>query len=392
MIQVIEAVIPGNRQELTVGQTLACFRLMGHARTAVNRHPTSSTGVQVDLALLFVPCERIFAYEVQAKHVGTPPEGNQPAKVPPPVPSRARKTSTNLTSTSQKTTQRTDQSEAPVRGSASRQSLPARFPTNPFYTDFRRVSPEKKSRSKSVAFDDDDEDENVKVSGKADDLNYSNSNPFRQRQVSVPTIVARPPAPPLPPRKAAASASGDSPRRKRVPSVSSATSLISHNTSGPRASTLIQSSLSAAAAQSSSSRRLAPSLHVIHQSTGGSSTGSTTATVTATRTASSSRNADLIKRVSEAVKESEEETPLAPPRRSTSSRSKSRLRQLAKPFLDNDPDLTPWSCVDLVQGIASERPTAMIILNQPITRKDIFLRAWSACKLMILPSVGLSLI
>jgi len=175
---------------------------------------------------------------------------------------------------------------------------------------------------------------------------------------------------------------GDSPRRnKRVSSVSSVASLISHNTSGPKASALIQSSLSAAAAQTSSSRRSGPSLHVIQQSTGGSSTGPTkTPQVT-----SSSRNADLIRRVSEAVKESEEEIPQPPPRRNTSSKSKSRIDQLARPFLDRDPDLTPWTCVDLVQGIPGETPYAIIILNQPITRKDIFLRAWSACKLTRCP-------
>ena len=303
-------------------------------------------------------------------------------KVPPPVPSRARKTSANLTAT-QKPVKKAEEPvkpEIPVRGSASRQSLPARFPTNtnPFYGDLGRASPEKKPRSKSVAFDASDSSSNsdsdeTSVPPKVEDLSHSTSNPFRQRQVSVPTIVARPP--PIPPRTS--TAAGDSPRRnKRVPSVSSATSLMSHNTSGPRASALIQSSLSAAAAQSTTSRNTGPSLHVIQQSTGGSSTGATKPS----RTARSSRNADLIKRVNEAVKESEEETPQPPPRRAPTSKSKSRIHQLAKPFLEADPDLTPWTCVDLVQGIPGERPYAMVILNQPITRKDIFLRAWSASK------------
>jgi len=352
----------------------------------MNRPKTSAISPPVDLALLFVPCKQLFASETLGKltTVGTPIDSTPapPAKVPPPVPSRARKTSANLTAT-QKPAKKTEgpvSPEIPVRGSASRQSLPARFPTstNPFYGDLRRASPEKKPRSKSVAFDasdssSDSDSDVTSVPPKVEDLTHSTSNPFRQRQVSVPTIIARPS--PIPPRKS--TAAGDSPRRnKRVPSVSSITSLISHNTSGPRASALIQSSLSAAAAQSSSCRKTGPSLHVIQQSTGGSSTGS----VKPNRTPSSSRNADLIKRVTEAVKASEEDTPQPPPRRATSAKSKSRIHQLAKPFLEADPDLTPWTCVDLVQGISGERPYAMVILNQPITRKDIFLRAWSASK------------
>jgi hypothetical protein len=349
----------------------------------MNRPKVSAISPPVDLALLFVPC-KLYSNSIGMQKltiVGTPVDSAAPVKVPPPVPSRARKTSANLTA-AQKPVKHVDEVEPPIRGSASRQSLPARFPTNtnPFFSDLRRASPEKKPRSKSVAFDDSDSDsdsdsDETSVPPKVDGLTHSTSNPFRQRQVSVPTIIARPP--PIPPRKT--STAGDSPRRnKRVPSVSSVNSLLSHNTSGPRATGLIQTSLSAAAAQSSSSRKSGPSLHVIQQSTGGSSTGSTNTP----RITSSSRNADLIRRVSEAVKESEEETPQPPPRRAASSRSKSRIHQLAKPFLDQDPDLTPWTCVDLIQGIAGERPYAMIILNQPITRKDVFLRAWSASKLI----------
>ena len=108
------------------------------------------------------------------------------------------------------------------------------------------------------------------------------------------------------------------------------------------------------------------------------------------------KNAELIRRVSTAVKESEQEdTPPAPPRRSapaststsasnagpTTTRSKSKLQTLTRQILDDDPSITPWTCVDLIQGIPGPRPYAMIILNQPITRKDIFLRAWAASEL-----------
>jgi hypothetical protein len=308
---------------------------------------------------------------------GTPPDINKPARVPPPVPSRSRKTSANLTTSSKSEKDETVEHEVTTRGSSSRQSLPARFPSNPFHGNAQRPSPEKKGRVKSVTFDNDHTEDVPGPTKVIEDLTYSSSNPFRQRHVSVPTIVAHPP--PIPPRTSSNAA--DSPRRsKRVSSVSSATSLISHNTSGPRASTLIQSSLTAAAAQSASSRKLEPSIHVIRQSTGGSASGP--APVGSTRPSSSSRNAELIRRVSEAVKESEEETPLTPPRRaaslSTKSKSKSKMRQLAKSFLAQDPDLVAWTCVDLIQGLAGEREYAMVILNQPITRKDIFLRAWSA--------------
>jgi hypothetical protein len=74
-------------------------------------------------------------------------------------------------------------------------------------------------------------------------------------------------------------------------------------------------------------------------------------------------------------------TNTTPQTASSSRNTESRLYELSKPFLDNDPNTISWSRVDLVRGISSssERPTAMIILNQPITRIDIFLRAWSAC-------------
>jgi hypothetical protein len=58
--QVTEAISPGG-QDLTVGQILACFRLIGHARTAMNRPKTSSISPPVDLALLFVPCKLLSA-------------------------------------------------------------------------------------------------------------------------------------------------------------------------------------------------------------------------------------------------------------------------------------------------------------------------------------------
>jgi hypothetical protein len=166
-------------------------------------------------------------------------------------------------------------------------------------------------------------------------------------------------------------------RGKRVSSVSSSTSLLSHNTSGARASALIKSSLSAAADHSAASKKQDSSLHVIRQSTG-NSTDTSASPQHPTRRVSSNKNAELIRRVSDAVKESEREAPLSPPRRSVSLRSKSRIQALARPIREHEPDTTAWTCVDLIQGVPGNRPYAMIILNQPIARKDIFLRAWAA--------------
>jgi hypothetical protein len=59
--QVTEAISPGG-QDLAVGQILACFRLIGHARTAMNRPKSSAISPPVDLALLFVPCKLLSAF------------------------------------------------------------------------------------------------------------------------------------------------------------------------------------------------------------------------------------------------------------------------------------------------------------------------------------------
>jgi hypothetical protein len=64
-IQVSEAISPKG-QDLTVGQVLACFRLMSHARTAMNRPRSSSISPSVDLALLFVPSELYLQNEPEA--------------------------------------------------------------------------------------------------------------------------------------------------------------------------------------------------------------------------------------------------------------------------------------------------------------------------------------
>lgn len=64
------------------------------------------------------------------------------------------------------------------------------------------------------------------------------------------------------------------------------------------------------------------------------------------------------------------------------------MQTLARPILDQDPSVTAWTCVDLIQGLPGPRPYAMIILNQPITRKDIFLRAWAASEMRLCADGG----
>lgn len=275
--------------------------------------------------------------------------------MPPPVPARSRKVSIRLPPDAEKSRTESETDSGTRKPRSSRQSLPPRFPVDPF-----RGSPEKKDRSVSETF--------------GNELQHASNNPFRQRLVSGPTIVARPPPPPLPPRKSHASDALASGRRnKRGSSVSSSSSGLSYHTSGARASPLIQQSLMAAEHQSSLYRKPEPQLQIIRQSSGSFPANKATKPVETAH-----KNAELIRRVSNAVKESEEEDISAPPRRAASTRSRSKLDSLARPILDADPDVKPWSCVDLMQGQSGQRPYAMIILNQPITRKDIFLRAWSA--------------
>ena len=82
--------------------------------------------------------------------------------------------------------------------------------------------------------------------------------------------------------------------------------------------------------------------------------------------------------VSEALQRAEEDAmPEGPPRRTRPR--KSSFQSAAKPWIEKDPAAKLWSCVDVVNGETPKRPYAMIVLNQPITRKDIFLRAWNAC-------------
>jgi hypothetical protein len=81
--------------------------------------------------------------------------------------------------------------------------------------------------------------------------------------------------------------------------------------------------------------------------------------------------ADLVAQVANAIREVEEVLP--PPKR------RSTFKSAAQKYVKREKDCTMWSVVDLLAG---ERKTryAMVILNQPITRIDIFKKAWRACE------------
>lgn len=56
----------------------------------------------------------------------------------------------------------------------------------------------------------------------------------------------------------------------------------------------------------------------------------------------------------------------------------------AKPYLAADPGIMLWSCANLLSAAEATAQYAMVIVNQPITRKDVFLRAWDSCESAVL--------
>lgn len=47
-------------------------------------------------------------------------------------------------------------------------------------------------------------------------------------------------------------------------------------------------------------------------------------------------------------------------------------------------DVRHWDCNELFSGTATDPHYAMIILNQPIVRDDVFQRAWHASELQLI--------
>ena len=93
------------------------------------------------------------------------------------------------------------------------------------------------------------------------------------------------------------------------------------------------------------------------------------------------RRSELMQQVAHALREAEEETLRPPPSRKSSLRARDRFGMHAKPYLVQDPSTVLWDCVDILSEIERDEPYAMIILNQPISRRDTFVTAWNACEL-----------
>lgn len=233
------------------------------------------------------------------------------------------------------------------------------------------------------------------------------NNPFRQQRSIHPQSVTSPSSstgPPLPARKVSIQVSRPDlpPRNSKndttpgsssssFRSISSSTLYPPTSTSTP--SSLIQQSLAAAveAAAQNLKRREDVVVQVVgrssnalssHPSPGGlkhskTSTESESDTFTG-KMRMPAKSSDLIAHVSQALKEAEGVERQRPPRRKPTTKASVKLAALVRPHLDQNPDTKVWSCTDLLSGTARQESYAMIILNQPITRKDVFLRAWDA--------------
>lgn len=104
------------------------------------------------------------------------------------------------------------------------------------------------------------------------------------------------------------------------------------------------------------------------------------------------RPVQIRKQVAQALKQAENEQP--PPARVEVTKvvsaketkkepqvngKQDEFATLAKPYLAANPSTTLWNCVDILSGEPKKEPVyAMIILNQPITNKEIFEKAWKA--------------
>lgn len=239
------------------------------------------------------------------------------------------------------------------------------------------------------------------------------TNPFlsrSQKQSRLPPDASdtSPEAPRLPPRKCCVTGR----RRPSLPprrptsnhdQTSSVSQLWSDNsepnppTSRLVPSTLMQQSLQAAGHEHGLKEKNAVSIHVIGRS-GNTSTYSDNLRLASRLETSSAesqanpsrhhrshsigplphRTSALVARVSQAVKEVDEFRPQPPPQRRNSVRASSKLVCAAQPYMTAEPKTKLWNCGDILSSETRHKRYAMIILNQPITRKDAFLRAWNA--------------
>ena len=182
---------------------------------------------------------------------------------------------------------------------------------------------------------------------------------------------------------------------------SSSSSFRSIDSSNPPTSistplTLIQKSLVAARTANKSQKSDDLVLHVIRRSRGASgsldapqkafvhasSMDNRTSLIDHLRVSSAPSpavvNKDRIVPLAKTLRKVEGSESMQPPPRKLRGRESEMLAALVRPYLVRNPDTKLWSCVELLSGAPKRKIYAMIILNQPVTRKDVFLRAWDA--------------
>ncbi|KAK4689582.1 thiamine pyrophosphokinase, partial [Tremellales sp. Uapishka_1] len=422
--------------QLSTEETFAVLRLLAHAQFAAKSALLAKR--PVDFELVFVPIEPLL--------IDPSPVQRTPREPPPRPPKHVRTGSASASTTSAPSaTSRGPPLPArhspplsppspnvwpPKNISRSRNSLPATYPSNPFH-DTEMIEdavlglrPSAKNRALSVS-------SAVETpSPPALPPKPVSTNPFRQRVASQPhsapssTIASAKTSkpPPLPPRKLSVKAtSGPSlPPRKASVVTSSSSSIQSAAssaalfppTSMSTPSSLMQQSLLAAENARGLKKKDSATFQVIRRSSdaslgtdnlkrGTSRLNSKESSILETekdkthhRAASadsmelSSKQSELRARVAEALREAEE-PPRAPPRRTPSKKVVPKSSSLADRKLPpEDSAAKYWDATDILSGSPSDRSYAMVILNQPITRKDTFLRAWEASEVRLCADGG----
>ncbi|KAL7424596.1 thiamine pyrophosphokinase [Cryptotrichosporon argae] len=236
------------------------------------------------------------------------------------------------------------------------------------------------------------------------DLSFASSNPFRTRGAAQLTSTAAP-RPALPPRRPSRGPGPAlPPRPEAVPSASSSSrslrsieSVRLQPTSTAPPSRIMQQSLAAAAAASASGspkKERAVSVSVIRTSANGSlgvgagagsgsGSGAPSPTRDPARTQGTStskpngRTEEIRRTVTRALRQAEDDSPPAPPVRRVSARARA---EPARGMSRDGAGVRRWASGDVL----AERPRgayALIVLNQPINRRDVFHRIWQSSTL-----------
>jgi hypothetical protein len=218
------------------------------------------------------------------------------------------------------------------------------------------------------------------------------NNPFIRRQSLEQDSISKTKPPPLPPRRQSDRRHSVPSQKRHVVAATNSSSSSARTSSSPYShsysrflptsigtpSTLIKDSLLAARQSNNDVPSKDISLHVLRRSSDNASRQNTS---------NLSTLPSPMQQVSEALHRAEEPM-LPPPTRGTSKRSSERFNILAEPYIKVEPAIQLWSCTDVLKGISGSTPYAMIILNQPIERKETFVRAWTASELHLCADGG----